>query len=160
MLVNLALSFYNVAIIWVMQLDVFYTWRYIPSELVGQAQGEHFGKLFITVFPQAVLATLISGVLLTRRPPGIPKSPLVFGFGLQMLVWLLTALLWGRWQAQIAVAPSGGTQPLLGPANYERYQVLIETHWIRVGMITAYAILAAWLASRTFLSRSHRYGSE
>jgi hypothetical protein len=152
-LVNLALSFYNLAVIWLMQLDVFYTWRYIPTDLFGQAQGEHFWKLFITVFPQAILTTLISGLLLKRRPVGVPAFPLVLGFGLQLLVWLLTAMMWGRWQGQIAVGLSSGTGRSLGPANYALYQILMDTHWIRVGIITAYAVLAVWLAKKTFLSQ-------
>lgn len=151
-LTNLALSFYNLAVIWLMQMDVFYTWRYIPTELFGQVQGEHFRKLFITVFPQAILTTLISGLLLKRRPEYVPKFPLVFGLVLQLLVWLLTALMWGRWQGEIALTiSSAGNNYTLGPANYKLYQLLVNTHWIRVGIITAYAILSAWLAGRTFL---------
>lgn len=148
-LTNLALSFYNLAVIWIMQMDIFYTWRYIPTELFGQVQGEHFWKLFITVFPQAILTTLISGLLLKRRPEYVPKFPLVFGLLLQLLVWLLTALMWGRWQGEIALMTSSIVNKL-GPANYELYELLINTHWIRVIIITTYAILASWIAMSVF----------
>lgn len=155
-LANLALSFYNLAVIWLMQLDVFYTWRYIPTELFGQVQGEHFWKLFITVFPQAILTTLISGLLLKSRPVDVPTFPLVLGFGLQLLVWLLTAIMWGRWQGQIAIVPPHEVPPTIGPANYRLYQVLINTHWIRVAIITAYAVLAAWLCQESISFSSTR----
>lgn len=150
-LANLALSFYNVAIIWTMQLDVFYSWRYIPSDLFGQAQGQHFLRLFITVFPQALLTTILAGLLLKLRPKAIMRWPLRLAFGLQLLLWLLTAILWGRWQGQIATLPPGASAPMLGPANHRLYQTLLNTHWLRVGMITVYALIAAWLAKRTFL---------
>lgn len=150
-LANLALSCYNVAIIWTMQLDVFSSWRYIPSNLFGQVQGQHFLKLFIIVFPQALLTTILAGLLLKQRPKAIARWPLRLAFVLQLLLWLLTAIFWGRWQGQIATLPPGASAPMLGPANHRLYQTLLTTHWLRVGMITLYALIAAWLARRTFL---------
>lgn len=90
-------------------------------------------RLFFVVFPQAALATL--GALALLRSLEIPKAALWLGLSIQLSLWLLTALLWGRWQGQIAL---GATPPgHLGPANAELYQLLVATHWLRVALITS-----------------------
>ncbi|WP_219974702.1 hypothetical protein [Rubrobacter xylanophilus] len=155
MLSNVIVASYNLAVIWLMQLDVFYTWRYIPTHLFGKAQGEHFWNLFITVFPQAIAALVIAVWLLKARPESMSANLLRFGAGIQVLIWLLTALLWGRWQGQIAIPTSTSSAQALGPANWQLYQTLLHTHWIRVSLITAYWMLAVWLAWRTIKGLSH-----
>ncbi len=151
LLVTLAVSWYNVAVIWLMQILIYPSWAFIPTADFGHAQGYHFVRLFIVVFPQAALATLGALALLRWRPPGIPKAALWLGLGIQLSLWLLTALLWGRWQGQIALgdAPPGS----LGPANVELYHLLVTTHWLRVALITAYGILVFWMAYRSFRQR-------
>jgi GNAT superfamily N-acetyltransferase len=84
--------------------------------------------------------------LLKVRPEGISTNLLRLGVGVQMLIWVLTALLWGRWQGQIAIPTPTSSAQALGPANWQLYQTLHHTHWIRVGLITVYWILAVWLA--------------
>lgn len=71
---NVIVASYNLAVIWLVQLDVFYTWRYIPTEVFGQVQGEHFWRLFIIVFPQAIAAFVIAVWLLRVRPESISAA--------------------------------------------------------------------------------------
>lgn len=148
LLATLAVSWYNVAVIWLMQILIYPSWAFIPTADFGQAQGDHFVRLFIVVFPQATLATISALALLRWRPPGIPRAALWLGLGIQLSLWLLTALLWGRWQGQIALgdAPPGS----LGPANVELYHLLVATHWLRVALITSYGILVFWMVYRSF----------
>ena len=114
---------------------IYPSWAFVLSADFGHAQGEHFVRLFIVVFPQAALATLDSLALLRWRPGAVPPAALWVGLGIQLSLWLLTALLWGRWQGQIAL---GATPPgRLGPANAELYQLLVATHWLRVALITS-----------------------
>ena len=149
-LINLAVAFYNVAVIWLMQLDIFPTWRFIPTSEFGRVQGQHFWRLFLVVFPKAGLAIVLAFLLYRLRPPGLPSQALKLGVVIQISLWLLTALLWGRWQGQIAL-PGSEPVPVLGPANYALYQKMLSTHWVRVALITAYGALSFWLAVRTFI---------
>ncbi|HEX6971518.1 MAG TPA: hypothetical protein VF234_04815 [Limnochordia bacterium] len=142
LITNLAVSWYNVAVIWLMQLDIYPSWAYVPSEIFGRLQGMHFYQLFLTVYPQAILATVLSFVMLRRRPTGVARPLLVSGVVIQCSLWLLTALLWGRWQGQIAL-PTSTPTPALGPANTALYETLVQTHWLRVALITAYALIAS-----------------
>ena len=55
----------------------------------------------------------------------------------QILAIVLTAFLWGRWQAKLSKDPLGSRSPYL--------KKILATHWIRTLLINASAlILLAW----------------
>lgn len=147
MVLNVGVSWYNVAVIWLMQTLIYPLWAYLPTADFGAIQGRHFWWLFALVFPQAVLATVLSWRLVRVRPSHISLWMLRLGIAIQLALWLLTAAFWGRWQAQIAL-PGAETTSLLGPADYGLYELLVNTHWLRVGLITTYALLASWIVVR------------
>lgn len=144
LVLNLAVSWYNVAVIWLMQTLIYPLWAYLPTAEFGAIQGRHFWWLFALVFPQAALATVLSLGLVRRPPLCSLRWVLRLGVAIQIALWVLTAALWGRWQAQLAL-PGAAPTPLLGPADQGLYELLVDTHWLRVGLITAYALLASWL---------------
>lgn len=152
-LANLAVSAYNVAVIWLMQVIIYPSWPFVPTAAFPDAQGVHFWRLFIVVFPQAALATALAVLLLRRRPPGASVVALRLGLVVQVALWVLTAALWGRWQGEIAFA-QGGAGDGFGPANARLYDLLVDTHWLRVALITAYMALAIWLARTTLTPRT------
>lgn len=150
-LANVVVAAYNVAVIWLMQLIIYPSWAFIPTDQFGDAQGVHFWRLFLVVFPQAVLATVLAIMLWRRPPPEAPAVALRAGVVIQVALWVLTAALWGRWQGQLALgsadgAVADGAVGPLGPANAELYQLLVNTHWLRVALITAHGVLAVWVA--------------
>ena len=56
----------------------------------------------------------------------------------QVLSHLLTGAMWGRWQAALSTDPLGAQGPVLAK--------ILRTHWIRTGLINAYAfILFTWV---------------
>ena len=56
-----------------------------------------------------------------------------------LLSHVLTALMWGRWQAALSTDPLGAHSPFL--------EKILSTHWIRTALVTAYAlILFVWVA--------------
>jgi hypothetical protein len=75
------------------------------------------------------------------RAPGVPAWATWSGFALQVALLLGTAIWWGPLMAHLG-APNGGL--LL-----ERYRLLMITHWLRVGIVTAYALLAIWMLAQS-----------
>jgi hypothetical protein len=81
-------------------------------------------------------------ILVWHHPPNTPLWTIYGALMCQILAVVLTALLWGRWQAQLAIDPRGSGSPYLGK--------IIRTHWIRTLLISVYAGLlliaagAAW----------------
>lgn len=155
LVLNLVVSWYNVAVIWLMQTLIYPLWAYLPTAEFGAIQGRHFWWLFALVFPQATFATVLSLWLVRKRPPRTPRWALRLGAVIQLALWVLTAALWGRWQAQLAL-PNADPAPSLGPADHGLYELLVDTHWLRVGLITAYALLASWLVVGSADAEMHR----
>src|SRR5215472_17997208 len=99
LLLNLALAFYSVGTIWAHEVDIFRSWRLLDPATFHQVQAVHWRKLPYWVF--APLALMFAGciALLWLHPAG---SPAGFGWsalGVQLASHLLTAILWGPWQA-------------------------------------------------------------
>ncbi|MGH7615604.1 MAG: hypothetical protein ACREPM_00070 [Gemmatimonadaceae bacterium] len=74
------------------------------------------------------------GLLLTTVVLG------VYAVGLQALLVLGTALWWGPLMARLSTAEGGLAEDLFPP--------LTRTHWIRVGIVTAYGALSVWMLTQ------------
>ena len=132
LLLNLSLAFYNVGTIWAHEIDIFRSWKLVDAESFHTVQRAHWYKLPYWIFVPIGFA-LIGGVLLIWYHPANTPSFAIYGALIaQMLALLLTALLWGRWQARLAEDPLGPRSPYLNR--------ILRTHWIRTLLISAYAV--------------------
>lgn len=82
--------------------------------------------------------------MLFWRPPGVPSWALWLGFGLQIVLYGLTAVLWGPLMARLSTADGGLVLPL--------YRKLMVNHWLRVAIVTAYGILLFWMVTSSAFS--------
>jgi hypothetical protein len=82
--------------------------------------------------------------MLRWRPPRISLRAVWLAVGVLIAVYGLTAVWWGPLMARLihAVDPTGVT-------TYE-YRLLLTTHWLRVALITAYAVLVFWFVTVSF----------
>lgn len=137
LLLNLALAFYLVGCIWAHEIDIFRNWTVLDPENFSRLQTVHWRKLPYWVFAPLALAFAGSLALLWYHPPGSPPWAIWGNLGGQLASHLLTAALWGPWQAKLSHDPAGGRSPYLA--------LILRTHWIRTLLITAYgSILLAW----------------
>ena len=148
LLINLAVSFYSVGAIWLMQGLIYPLWSDVSTRDFPSFQNEHLVHLFYVVFPQAGVAVLLALAMLWWRPPYVPRWALWLAVGLQA-AWIIgTILWWGQWQAQLATPV--GPLPVMGPPNAALFQQLLTTHWIRVAIISAAGVLAFWMTVVSF----------
>ncbi|MDQ2828338.1 MAG: hypothetical protein M3Y74_04730 [Chloroflexota bacterium] len=143
-LVTLATSCYNVGTIWMVQVS----WRLFAR--VGRAEFPAYHRAWWfgwrgiqpVVFPAAILTVLGSLAQLRWRPSRVPARAVWVSITLQALVYALTGAWWGRWQARLdqALAEDGSPTPL--------YRRLVTTHWLRVALLTAAALVQCWMATR------------
>ena len=132
LLLNLSLAFYNVGTILAHEIDIFRSWKLVDGESFHTIQRAHWRKLPYWIFVPIGFA-LVGGVLLLWYHPANTPSFAIYGALIaQMLALLLTALLWGRWQARLAEDPLGSQSPYLNR--------ILRTHWIRTLLISAYAV--------------------
>lgn len=142
-LVTGAASWYNVGTIWMVQVS----WRLFAR--VGRAEFPAYHRAWWfgwrgiqpVVFPAAIVAVLGAVAQLRWRPPRVPARIVWLGIALQALVYLLTAAWWGRWQGQLTDIWT--EDQTLNPL----YRRLLTTHWLRVALLTAAALLQSWIAA-------------
>jgi hypothetical protein len=139
LLANLALAFYNVGVIWAHKIDTFRTWKLLDLKTFRAVQATHWKKLPYWVFVPVGLSLVGSVALIWYHPPGSPLWAIWANLACQLLSLVLTAMMWGRWQAALSIDPLGAQGPFLDK--------ILRTHWIRTALITLYAlILLAWAA--------------
>jgi hypothetical protein len=99
LLLNLSLAFYNAGTIWAHEIDIFRSWKLVDAASFHTIQSAHWHKLPYWIFVPIGLA-LLGGILLIWYHPANTPSWAIYGALIcQMLALILTALLWGRWQA-------------------------------------------------------------
>ena len=129
LLVVAALAWYNVGVIWAHEVDIFRSWRQLTPETFRAVQGAHWRKLPYWVFTPVGLTIAGSVALIWYHPVRTPVWAVDANAVCQVLSLVLTAAVWGRWQAALS-------QDVRGPRSPFLFQIL-RTHWIRTALVTA-----------------------
>jgi|SRR5262252_9176584 len=141
LVLNLALAFYNVGTIWAHEVDIFPSWKLLDRATFRRVQQRHWRKLPFWIFAPVGLAFIGGVALVGYHPVGSPGWGIWGSLGCQTLSHVLTAALFGPWQARLSRDERGAESPYLA-----RIQA---THWIRTLLISAYAcILLLWTSQQ------------
>ncbi len=132
-----ALGIYAVGNIWPVQLSSYPLWAHVGDREFHAYHVAWWHSIWGPIIAPAGLLFVVSVLLLRWRPAGVPGWAIWAQFGLQLGLVLGTALYWGPLMARLST-PGGG----LARALYPR---LLATHWLRVGLVTAYGALALWM---------------
>ena len=132
-----ALAWYDVGTIWAHEVDIFRTWRLVPASAFHVVQSTHWRKLPYWIFLPVGLTLIGSILLLWYHPSTVPWAALAGNAACQLASALLTAVLWGPWQAALSRDPAGPDSRYLAR--------ILGTHWLRTLLITtgALCLLAA-----------------
>lgn len=142
LILNLTLAFYNVGTIWAHEIDIFRSWKLVDRASFHRIQRSHWRKLPFWVFVPVFLALLGSLGLIGYHPQGSPKWGIWGSFVTQFASLLLTATLFGPWQAALSKDERGPESPHLAR--------ILRTHWIRTLLINANAfILLFWIVEQS-----------
>ena len=141
LLVTCALSLYGAGQVWLVQLSSYRLWAYVGVKEFHAYHAAWWRGIWGVVLAPAAIVTIGSALMLWRRAPGVPAWATWLGFALQAALLFGTAIWWGPLMAHLE-APSGGL--LL-----DRYRLLMTTHWLRVGIVSAYAVLALWMLAQS-----------
>lgn len=134
-----ALSWFNAGVIWLIQFSCYPLWPYVDRSEFSNYHVVWLQSTWGVVFVPSVLALAASILLLKAAPLEVPRGSLWVGLGIQVAIQLVTAI-W-LWPMDRNVAtPTGGL-------NLSGYQELIVGNWLRVVLVTAYAVLTYWMLS-------------
>ncbi|HLK40586.1 MAG TPA: hypothetical protein VKU41_27730, partial [Polyangiaceae bacterium] len=123
---------------WAHEVDIFRSWRLIDPASFSVVQTRHWRKLPFWVFAPVGLEFAGAIALLWFHPAGSPPCGFWGGFACQLASHVLTAILWGRWQAKLSKDARGSKSPYLG--------YILKTHWVRTLLVNAAGfVYLAWL---------------
>ncbi|HUO02502.1 MAG TPA: hypothetical protein VMU31_06970 [Rhizomicrobium sp.] len=132
-----ALSLYGTGQVWLVQLSSYPLWRHVGAAEFPAYHLAWWRSIWGVVLGPAALVFLGAFLMLAWRGPEIPLWAAWTGVALQLGLALGTALWWGPLMARLEGA-SGGPDPA-------RFTLLLQTHWLRVALVTAYSVLLSWM---------------
>lgn len=149
LVITFAACFYGVGNIWMTQFG-WRLWPYVDPDDFGPYHNAWWTMIKPVVFPVAAIAVLGSIALIWWRPEGVRAVLVWLNIGLLTATYLLTAIFWGRWQAQTHFArlPDRSLDTM--------YVRAMSTHWIRATMITLSGLTVFWMVVQHLSSIGHR----
>lgn len=94
LLPTLGLAFYNVGIIWLMQVHVYPLFKLVGEDEWIPYHTAHWHRIRGVVFVPAGLVLLGAILLMFFRPEAVPGWSLWLGLGVQVVLYALTAVVW------------------------------------------------------------------
>ena len=136
-----ALGMYAVGNIWFVHLVSYALWPYVGKQEAYAYHIAWWHSIWGVLFIPAGVVLLGSIVMLWVRPDGVSRHTGQAGFGLQLLVYFLTAAWFGPLMARLA-SPDAGL-------SLHLYHLLMATHWVRFALFTTYGILCLYMLAKS-----------
>lgn len=142
-----ALSWYNAGVIWLIQFSCYPLWSYVGRNEFLKYHAVWWQSTWGVVFVPGALAVAGSILMLRLAPSSVPRWTVWTGLGIQIVLQLVTAI-WVSVLDRHVVAAAGGL-------NLSLYERLVLANWLRIALVTAYAILSYWMLTRSFWSETN-----
>lgn len=97
----------------------------------------------LTVIPTGVVGMACALALLWVRPRGVPLWMVGTSLVLQGFVFVARISMWGAWAEEVR---EYGSVRLPDGSFHDSYTQYMDTNWIRIAVISAYALLALTMA--------------
>ena len=136
-----ALSWYNAGVIWLIQFSCYPLWPYVGRSDFLNYHGVWWQSTWAAVFVPCALAVAGSILMLALAPPELPRWSLWMGLSIQVIVQLVTAIWLSPLDRNMAASTGG--------LNLSAYQELMVANWLRIILVTTYAVLTYWMLYRS-----------
>jgi hypothetical protein len=145
LLLNLAVSFYAVGAVWLVQLN-WLLWPYVGQATFDAYHIAWFYGIWWAIFPVEGLVFLGVFAQIKWRPPRVPVWAVWLVLGVRLTYSAGTFFWWAPGQGNLhnAVLANGALDP--------HYQILLLSNWLRVALVTIAGLLELWMAARSFVS--------
>jgi hypothetical protein len=126
----------GLAQVWMVQTLCYRLWPVVGRGDFYDYHVAWWHSIWTSIFIPAGVALTGTVVLIWQRPVAMDARLVAVLVGLQALLYLGTAAWWGPLMGRLATRSEG----LLA----DRYALLMSTHWARVAVVTASAVVAVW----------------
>jgi len=148
---NLALAMIGLGQVWLVQLSSYPLWAHVGTQEFREYHIAWWHSIWLPIFVPAGLAILCTIGLLWYRPHMVSRT------SVWICIWLLIAtygLTWIWWAPLMALQGASPREagdvfswsPWLRYAGIDNltrdqwFRLLLGTHWLRVGLVSAYAL--------------------
>lgn len=135
LLATFVFSVYGAGQVWLVQLSSYPLWRFVGATEFRAYHLAWWRSIWGVVLAPAGLTWLGAMLMIWLRPPQVRPGEIWLGVALQAALALGTAAWWGPLMARLETEGGG--------LDLQRYRALTSTHWLRVALVTAYALLVA-----------------
>lgn len=135
LLATLVLGVYGAGQVWLVQFSSYPLWRFVGPAEFRAYHVAWWRSIWGVVLAPAGLTFLGAVLMVWLRPAQAAPGEVWLGLGLQAALALGTAVWWGPLMARLETEGGG--------LDRERYRLLMSTHWLRVALVTAYALVVA-----------------
>ena len=137
LLITFALSAYGTGQVWLVQISGYPLWKFVSDDQFHAYHNAWWRSIWGVILAPAGLLCLCALMMLKWRTPITPAWSVWLGIGMQLILLVGTALWWGPLMARLE-QPQGGVDP-------HRFHVLLNSHWMRVALVSFYSVLLAWM---------------
>lgn len=157
LLLNLGLSSIGIGQIWLVQLSAYPLWAHVGPKEFHAYHIFWWHSIWMPIFIPAGAAIVATITMFWFRPPKVSRSLIWIACIILFVTYSLTYLWWAPLMALIGATPEE-VNGILHWAPYvnnmgwnnetqqQLYNLLINSHWLRVALITAYGILIFYMS--------------
>lgn len=137
LVMSTAVALFNAGMVWMthMHHDGL---RHVSPESMAAYDVTYENLAAWVVVPMSVLSVACALAMIVLRDPRVPRWMLGTGIALQVSVWVARMTIWGRLADETRAA---GWASRVDGALEPAYAQYMATHWIRITLITTYALL-------------------
>lgn len=136
-----ALSWFNAGVIWLMQFSCYPLWPYVGRADFWNYHGVWWQSTWGVVFLPSAVAVAGSILLLRVAPPEVPSWSRWLGLSIQIAFQLVTAIWLCPLDRSMAISTGG--------LNRSAYEGLVTANWLRIILVSGYALLSYWMLARS-----------
>jgi hypothetical protein len=141
--INLALGFYGFGVVCMVQLSAYPLWAYVGLNEIQAYHNAWWQSIWGPILFPAGMEFVGSVLMIRWRPKYVSTRAVWLGVILQ-IAWVVGTAIW--WAPLMMSLGS-----VRGEFSAIQYGELLTTHWIRVGLLTGYAILIFWMAAKSWI---------
>ncbi|MEV0622688.1 hypothetical protein AB0I81_55885 [Nonomuraea sp. NPDC050404] len=135
---TLTVAMFNVGVIWLTQVVVYPAWALVGEAEWSAFHDAHKRRLPETAFIPHGLAVLGALLLAILPPAHAPSWAAWIALAIEVVMLTATVTYWAPLQMR------------LNQRRDDRLlRLLLATHWIRVGLVTAFGALLCWMTTLT-----------
>lgn len=136
-----ALSWFNAGVIWLIQFSCYPLWPYVGRSDFWNYHAVWWQSTWGVVFIPSAVAVAGSILLLRLALPEVLPWSRWLGLSIQIAVQLVTAICLWPLDRSMAISTGG--------LNRSAYEELVTANWLRIILVSGYAVLSYWMLSRS-----------